>query len=398
MGHPASLHAMQAELDQKRAELKALFDGCRQADGELKMSGEQIAEARKRNDELEQKGKAFQEAYSLHAMDQAVQEKGGPRLDDTAPPMPDAVQAKGRGPVIDLKDIKAGDLRSGIALPGVDLKTLMATSAGWSPESVRDPGYIVSAQRPIELTDLIPSRPTNQAAIKFMYESTFTNNAAERSEGGTYGEAALALTEATAIVETIGVWLPISDEQMEDVEEVEGYINDRLPFMVRQRLDYQTINGNGVTPNVRGVANVSGLQTQAKGGDPTPDAIHKALTKVRVTGRATPSAVVIHPSDWEEIKLLRTADGVYIWGNPSQAGPTSIWGVPVVESSSCTAGTAYVGDWARYAALRYRRGLNIKVTDAHSDYFINGKQAIRCDIRAAIVWYRGAAFCSVTGI
>jgi hypothetical protein len=38
------------------------------------------------------------------------------------------------------------------------------------------------------------------------------------------------------------------------------------------------------------------------------------------------------------------------------------------------------------------------VTNAHSDFFINGKQAMRADMRAAFPVYRAPAFCSVTGI
>ena len=280
----------------------------------------------------------------------------------------------------------------------VDLKTLMTTDAGWDPEVLRTGRIVEKATRPIQVLDLIPTTPTSQAAVKYMEETTFTNNAAERAEGGAYGEAAFALTERTAVVESIGVWLPITDEQLEDEPRVQAYVNNRLPFMVRQRLDGQVLVGDGSTPNLRGVLNATGLQTQAKGADPTPDAVYKAMTKVRVTGRAMPNAFIAHPNDWQDVRLLRTADGIYIWGSPSEAGPERIWGLQVVQADALTENTGVVGDFANFSELAIRRGVEVKVTDAHSDFFINGKQAIRANIRAAMVWYRGAAFCTVTGI
>ena len=277
-------------------------------------------------------------------------------------------------------------------------KTLFETGAGWDPEVVRSGRVVDYATRPIQLTDLIPTTGTNQSAVKYMEETTFTNNAAEVAEGGTYGEAVLALTERTSIVEKIGVWLPVTDEQLEDVGEADSYVNRRLPFMVRQRLDGQILVGDGTSPNLSGFLDVSGTQTQAKGADPSPDAVYKAMDKVLVTGRAQPGAAVFHPNDWQPIRLLRTADGVYIWGSPSDAGPARIWGIPVVLSDAITENTALVGDFANFSELAIRRGITMKVTDSHSDYFIKGKQAIRADMRCAFTVYRPAAFCTVTGL
>jgi HK97 family phage major capsid protein len=122
------------------------------------------------------------------------------------------------------------------------------------------------------------------------------------------------------------------------------------------------------------------------------------MTKVRVTGRALPNAYVTHPNDWTDIRLLRTADGIYIWGNPSEAGPERIWGLSVVQNESLTENTGLVGDFANFTELAIRRGIEMKVTDAHADFFINGKQAVRADMRAAFLVYRATAFCTVTGI
>lgn len=285
----------------------------------------------------------------------------------------------------------------------VDFKTLMSTGAGWEPEVTRTGRVVDFATRPIQILDLIPTTNTGQSAVKYMEETTFTNTAAETNEStestpAPYPQATLALTERTSPVEKVAVWLPVTDEQLEDEAAAAGYINNRLPFMLRQRLDSQLLVGNGTAPNLRGILNVVGVQSQAKGADPTPDAVYKAMTKVRVTGRALPNATVFHPNDWQDVRLLRTTDGIYIWGSPSEAGPERIWGLQVVQSDALTENTGLVGDFANFSELSYRRGVEVKTTDSHSDYFINGKQAIRADLRAAFVVYRPTAFCMITGI
>jgi HK97 family phage major capsid protein len=208
----------------------------------------------------------------------------------------------------------------------------------------------------------------------------------------------LAYTERTSNVRKIAVFLPMTDEQLEDVGQAQGVIDNRLPFMIRQRLDLQIISGDGSAPNLRGVMNVAGIQTQAKGADPGPDALYKGIVKVEVTGQAFANLVIMHPNDWQTIRLLRTADGIYIWGNPSDNGPERIWGLQVVRAQAATAGTAIVGDFANFAELSVKRGIDVQVSNSHSTYFIEGKQAVRADMRAALVYYRPAAFCTVTGL
>ncbi|MEO5875514.1 MAG: phage major capsid protein [Streptosporangiaceae bacterium] len=279
----------------------------------------------------------------------------------------------------------------------IELKGLF-DSTGWTPETTRGPRLVDYVTRPIQLIDLIPGNATMQNAVTFMEETSFVNNAGEVIEGAAYPESMLALTERTSPVRTIGTWIAVTETLLEDVPQARGYVNNRIPFMVRQRLDGQIINGDGTAPNLAGYLNTPGIQTQAKGADNVPDAIYKAMTKVKVNALAYPNAVVMNPTDWQGIRLLKTLDGIYIWGSPSEAGTPRIWGLPIVEAFGLAAGTGLTGDFANYSELVTRRGMDIQVTNSHADFFIKAKLAIRADVRVALVVYRPLAYATITGL
>lgn len=282
----------------------------------------------------------------------------------------------------------------------MNVKTLFATTAGFAPESVRSDLILPAASRPIQIIDIVPSGAINQAAEVYMEQTTRTNTAAETAEGGTYNEATFVYTERSETVRKITISLPVTDEQLEDEARIQSIITDDLMFMLRQRLDSQLLNGDGIAPNITGYVNKSGILTQARGVDTSLDAIFKLMTQIRVTGRAIPTTVILHPNNWQAIRLLKTADGIYLYGSPSEAGPERIFGLPVVQGDALTAGTGIVGDFANsiYSQLLTRRGITLKVTDSNSDDFVKGKQMIRADIRVAFVIRRAAAFGTVTGL
>lgn len=282
------------------------------------------------------------------------------------------------------------------SLDGFEVKTLFETAAGWLPESTRTGRLVDYAVAPISILDFIPSGTTNQAAIVYMEETTYTQSAAEALEGGTYAESAFELTEQTSTVRKVAHFIPVTDEQLEDVSQTSSYLDRNMRKGLTERMALQVLVGDGTAPNLSGILDRA-IQTQAKGTDPVPDAIHKALTKVRVGGYGMPNLIVMNPNDWQDVRLLRTTDGIYIWGSPSEAGPATIWGLPVAQESRLTENTGLVGDFD-YCDLAYKRGVEVKVSDSHSDYFIKGKQAVRADVRVAFQVYRPYAFCTVTSI
>lgn len=419
---PSTLVELRERLDVKRDRMNEIFQ---QAGDNYDLSkvtileggtGEKAAQIKALNDEMTDLGEQIDAIASTEDIAKQWRQRREEQAKQHAADGGKAIHPTGQAPAAGVK-LDAGQVSIGEAFTGskaftgysgggvgpvasvrMNLKALFETTAGWEPEVTRAGRLVEYATRPIQVIDMFPVGETTQAAVKYMEETTFTNAGAETAEGGSYPEAALELTEKTSPVQKVAVFIPVTDEQVEDEPRVQSYLDNRLRFMLRQRLDSQVLVGNGTAPNLRGALNVSGIQTQAKGADPVPDAVYKAMTKIRVTGRAIPSGVIMHPNDWQDIRLLRTADGIYIWGSPSETGPERIWGLNVAQSDGITENTALVGDFAAFSELVMRRDIDFQVSNSHSDYFVKGKLAIRADLRAAVVFYRPAAFCTVTGI
>jgi HK97 family phage major capsid protein len=251
------------------------------------------------------------------------------------------------------------------------------------------------------VADLMLQGQTDNNTIEYYEETTVTNAAATVAEGDAKPESALAWTLRTENVRKIATWIPATKESLDDVSWLESQIRGRLSFMVMRTEEAQLLTGDGIAPNITGILNRSGIQTQAKGTDPVPDAIYKAMQKVRGAGGsgfAEPSAVVLHPNDWTDIRLLRTTDGIYIWGNPSEPGADTIWGLPVRQTTAMTENTGLVGAFRPYAQVTRREGIQITLSTEHSTYFVENKVAILAEERLALEVYRPSAFATVTSI
>ena len=390
-----------------KAAVKQVFDEAGEDRDFAKVKCLAATDSKGRVEELDQRIKAMDDAQSemqtLHALDAA--EKRARAMSTTIGKEPDGAvknddkpQFKSLGETF--IESKAGGEFKGrlVDVPGVNVKTLMEASAGWDPENVRSGRVVLTAEQPLSVLDYIPMGTYGGDLYKYMKETTKTAGATAVSEGGAYGEAALAYTEASDEVEKVGAWLPITDEQLEDNAGLRSLIDQRLTYFLKAKLETDILTANGTTPNLWGANNLAAVQSQAKGNDPTPSAIHKGITKVQVTGFAQPSVIFMHPNDWQDIRLLTTADGIYIFGSPNDVGVTRLWGIPVAPTTFQTENTALIGDFRAHSMLFMRRGIQFKVSDSHDTYFVNGKQAIRCDLRCVMVYYRDIAFCKVTGI
>lgn len=280
----------------------------------------------------------------------------------------------------------------------IDYKTLISIGAGFTPPNYRTDTVVDYPNRRPMVADLIPDDPTTLQVVKWMENTTFTNNAAGVSEGGAKPESALVWTERSATVEKIATWVPVTEEQIDDVPALQGIINRDLVLMLQLVEENYLLGGTGVSPQMLGFLNAPNIQSQAKSSDDIADAIFKAFTLVRWTGFAEPSGVIINPTDWQKIRLLRTTDGLYIYGEPSVAGVDTLWGKKVVVTSAITQGTALTGDFMMYSHISRRMGIRLDIANQHASYFTSDLLVIRAELRESLEIKRQTAFAKITGL
>ena len=271
----------------------------------------------------------------------------------------------------------------------------------------RPPEIILQEQQPLTIAQLFSQGETTREVIRAFRETSYTNAATSVAEEGLKPEATFALEEADFPVEKISVVGRVTDEMFADFPQTRDYVNSRLLFMVLSKLDNLLLNGDGATPNIRGVLNTSGIQTVASGASATiADAMHRALTKIRAIGFFEPDYFVMNPFDWENIALTKDANGQYYGGGPFMGaygvGDFSIagrlWGKPVVASTAAAQGVAIAGAFRLGGQHWHREGVRIDTTNSDASDFQYNRIAIRVEQRCALAVYRPLAFCTITGL
>ena len=297
----------------------------------------------------------------------------------------------------------------------VEFKTTLNTT-GYPPESLRAPGILETALRnPDSVIGLFDQIQTNQNAYVYLEETTFTNNAGSIAEAGDISsslESALAFTERTESIRKMATFLPVTDELLADVAGIQGYVNSRLSTMMKLNLDNQLINGNGSAPNLTGVLNKSGINTFAYGSYSGElrklGQVYQAITEIRKDAFVEPDSIIMHPSDWYDIvtsvSSVETSGSrnplfVVAGGFGADAAP-KLWGLNVVPSTVIAEGTMLVGKFGGGDAAQVvmREGVDLAVSDSHSDFFAKNQLAIRLTMRLGFAIYKPTAFCSITAM
>lgn len=294
---------------------------------------------------------------------------------------------------------KMGSIHSG----PVETRTLLDSGSS-SAGDLLVPDYQAGIRplriRRLTLADVVLSGTTDATAVNYFEESTFTNAAAATAEGAVKQESALAFNMATAPVQKIAHWIPVTDEMLDDVSGLRSFIDGRLVDGLRLEEEDQILNGDGTPPNIKGILDYTNLNTEIDVGTANPvDSVYGQITAIR-EDFYEPNAMVINPSDWgsTDFRLAKDQNDQYYAGGPftGQYGNggivgDSLWGLRVVVTPVMAAGNVLVGDFNQAQMFR-KQGITVESTNSHSDYFIYNKTVIRAEERFAFAVYAPLAF------
>jgi HK97 family phage major capsid protein len=259
--------------------------------------------------------------------------------------------------------------------------------------------------------DAFINAPTTSNMVSFVRHDVASdvNAAAAFTEGGATpkAESTIAFDNDEAPVRTIATTVPITDQIMDDEPGLESMVNITLMDFLKQNEDDDLLNGSGVTPELKGLLNTSGIQVADDtyfASNPVQDAgtnnedlnrLTAALTLVREVGLATPSFVIVSPAALDYMLSITNAQRDYLAGSPfSTTGIPRFRGLPVFVSNKIADDHAVVGD-GRLAAVRDRMAAKIDVGYVDKQFTLNQK-TLGAVVRLAFAVYRPAAFVDVT--
>jgi HK97 family phage major capsid protein len=260
----------------------------------------------------------------------------------------------------------------------------------------RLPGVVVGPDRALRIRDILPSGVTNSNIVWFSKEDTFTNAAAVQvgtsspiivAENIALGESAMTFTSDSEEVKTIGHWIPVSLNALEDSDFLSSYVDSRLRYGLAYKVDTELLVGTGLIGTIEGIYTGRTAYTVDSPADPTTklDVLRDAKAQAHQTDYE-PDFVVLNPGDWASIEMSKETNGMYIFSHPAGEIAQVIWGMRVVLSNSMAAGTFLVGA-SQSAQVWSRRQAMVSIAYENGTDFVKEMATLKASERLALTIY-----------
>jgi HK97 family phage major capsid protein len=262
-------------------------------------------------------------------------------------------------------------------------------------------------QRQLTIRDLFSVDTTESDTLSYARQTAFDTAAAPVAQAtslatGLKPQSSIGWTRVTTPIESIATWMAATRRQLADAGQTRSLIDNQLTLMLKLVEEDQLLNGNGTSPNLRGLLATSGVQTlNLTGVAAAPfiniDGIRDSIRLVR-TGAAfaEPNGIVMNPIDAAKLDETKDTTARYLGQGPFGQAQDTVWRLPRVESLAITAGTALVGAFKQGATIFDREEPVILTADQHSDFFIRNLVAVLIEERLGLAVFFPAAFVLIT--
>lgn len=262
----------------------------------------------------------------------------------------------------------------------------------------RRAGIIAIPERQMTIRDLIAPGTTTSNMVQYVKETGFTNNAAPVAENTSKPYSDITFAMENASVQTIAHLMKASRQILDDASALASFIDARARYGLMIKEEGQLLYGNGTGANLHGIIPQASAYAAPTGAEVTTEQridrlrlaiLQAALAEYPATG------IVLHPTDWATIELLKDNIGKYIIGNPQNGTTPTLWRLPVVPTQSINQNAFLVGAFNLGAQIFDRMDIEVLVSTENTDDFEKNMVTLRAEERLAFAVYRPEAF--VTG-
>ena len=267
-----------------------------------------------------------------------------------------------------------------------------AGSLGAGLVTARLPGVVELPRRQLTIRQLLAQGNMDGQTLEFVKEHSWTNSAAPVAEGAAKPQSDFRLEVVSTSAKVIAHTMKASRQTLSDVSAVRSMIDSRLSFGLDLIEENQILNGDGTGQNLLGIIPQATAYTNPlTGGDTTSIDKVRLMVLQAALALLPPDGIVMHPSDWAWIELLKDSTGQYIIGQPQGNIGATLWGLPVVPSMAMTIDKVLVGAFGTAAQIFDRWTTTIE-TGYENDDFTKNLVTILAEKRVALATYRPGAF------
>ena len=305
---------------------------------------------------------------------------------------------------LDLTAVRSGASRSA----GTDFGFKTYTDAQTSQQMlVTSQNVVDTAIRDLAVRSLYGSEKISGNALKYFILGAREDNSAPApgtvDEAGAKPQFHIVESSATATLQKIAGWFYETDELLEDNAFLASALNARGLYELDARIEAylltQTLAASGINTD-----------TYAYGAKVDPDTIFKAIMTVKTQSGLNADAIVMHPTDYQAIRLLKDGAGGTVgqyygggcfygpYGNGSVDKQPGLWGLNTVVTPNITQGTVLVGAFKQGASVitKNNSGARIEIVTGDHDDAIYNRVTVVIEERLALAVRRPKAFVKIT--
>ena len=280
--------------------------------------------------------------------------------------------------------------------------SLATNTTGQIPQAQRLAGIGEVKLRETRFLDVLPRGTATSNIIEWVYEANYDGTPAQTAEGAAKAQVDFDLTVGSERIEKTTAYIKITDEMLDDVDQMRSRVDNNLLRRLIRVVESGAFNGNGTTPNLRGIATVAstfaaGTFAATVDNANIVDVLAVAMDQIMIAEQPMPNYIFMYPSDITSLKLVKLSatDKRYIDRLQMVAGTLTMDGVPIIPTTLVPQDEFLIGDF-NLATLYQKGGIMLEVGYDGNDFTTNFK-TIRAEWRGACVVEHNDRAAFVTG-